>query len=223
MGFMSRSLGLSVLLALGACTQDESRWARPPMPTPPPEGLRVLERLDRNTGNVVRRWSIRYAANGQAFLDGPELLYWPDGALRAERNWVDGEATGLWKSFYANGTLKMRVSHVDYPTSMVFFHPDGTVSAQGLASKGVKNGDWAHFHSDGSLSHQGAYVRGMKQGTWTYYHPGGGLAKRGNYLDAHATGDWRRWENEPATWADAWWPEDFKADAPASKSISSPK
>jgi len=100
----------------------------------------------------------------------------------------------------------MHVTHGPEPSNMAFFFEDGTVSAQGLALRGVKQGEWAHFHPDGSLSHGGFYERGMKQGAWTHHYPGGALARRGNYLDGRMDGAWQRWKSEPPTWTSAWWP-----------------
>ena len=195
------------LLWCSACAGDETRWARTPMPPPPPEGKRTLERFDPDTGQLVRRWTIRYASNGRAFQDGPEWLYFSDGSPRVVRDWAEGEPCGLWEAFHPDGALRMRVRHTAEPSPMVFFHPSSTLSAQGLALGGVKQGAWAHFHADGSLSHAGRYERGMKQGPWTHYHPGGALARRGSYQDGHMQGTWRRWDPEPSTWNDAWWPK----------------
>lgn len=197
---------LAALLLLCSCAGDTTRWAQPPMHQEPPQGQRVIERTDKDTGIVLRRWTIRYASDGRAFRDGPEWLYWPDGTMRAERNWVDGEPAGRWRSFHSSGSLQMRLTHGPEPSNMAFFFDDGTVSAQGLALRGVKQGEWAHFHPDGSLSHLGFYERGMKQGAWTHHYPGGALARRGNYLDGRMDGTWQRWKPEPPIWTSAWWP-----------------
>lgn len=194
------------LLWGAACAGDESRWARTPLPAPPPEGQRTLERADPNTGQVLRRWTIRYAPDGRVYKDGPEHLYFADGTPRAVRDWVKGEPTGLWKSFHSNGALHMRVIHASEPSAMVFFDSNGTLIAQGPAVDGVKHGEWVHFYTDGSLSHAGSYERGMKEGPWTHYYPGGSLAKRGLYLDGRVDGVWHRWESMPPTWNDSWWP-----------------
>ena len=198
--------GVLLALVLAGCAPRFERWAYRPEGPPPPEGLQRLEERNPATDALERAWTIRYRDDGRAVREGLEQLWWPNGTLRAERRWNDGEPDGLWRSWHRSGQLEMEHLHGEEAAPMTFFHVEGTVRAMGAALRGVKEGEWSFFRADGSLEKQGSFLSGTAVGMWTHYHPNLGLAERGRMDDGRRSGEWRRWPAEPPTWSDPFWP-----------------
>lgn len=221
-----RRVSLIPLLALGlgACAQDLGVRVQPEPVTPPPDGVQVREQVDPRSGVVLRSWGVRYEPDGRAVREGKETLRWPEGGLRAERDWSAGESHGLWRTWYPSGELESEHEHCGERRPMVFLHANGQVRAMGEAVDGVKQGLWYHYRPSGVLEKVGHYERGEKHGVWTTYHASGSLAERGWMAAGHRVGEWRRWPLRPQVWSDPFWPEAPPAEEDATSSqVDSPE
>lgn len=193
---------LSVLL--GGCA---SRVPRPLSPAPEPEagnGVPEFEartEVDPETGAVVREWTEYRTEKGFLQRHGKEIRRWPDGSLRAERVFAFGEPVGHSREWYEDGTPRLDVTFAgpEVDASMLFWHPNGQLSAEGVGRDSVRTGPWTFYYENGQKSKQGEYVDGQRAGQWTLWYPNGGLEARGILEGNERVGNWQLWPEEPPT------------------------
>lgn len=152
---------------------------------------------------------------------GKWLNYYQNGSLASKEAWVYGErhgvfghfhmsqdgnpppkargqfdkgvASGLWQTFYPNGTVETAQYYKrgELHGDVVRNFENGQPRARLRYDHGVLHGPARRFFEDGSLASEGAYVVGLKQGKFKYYHPGSEtLASVGEYHRGQAVGSW---------------------------------
>jgi antitoxin component YwqK of YwqJK toxin-antitoxin module len=97
--------------------------------------------------------------------------YWFDnGQLTAEEHYdMSGNPTGIWKSYYADGTLESEVNKTT--GAVVYYHANGTKAEEGTMNiNNERTGVWKGWHDNGKLNYTGAWTStGQKNGVWQYY------------------------------------------------------
>lgn len=78
------------------------------------------------------------------FKDGLHKIYFENGTIAAEGEYLKGKRVGFWKHNYDNGTLL----------------------AEGDYSDGLKSNVWVFYYSNGNIKSQGKYRADLKHGTW---------------------------------------------------------
>ena len=76
--------------------------------------------------------------------DGVQKLFFENGTLAAEGEYLKGKRLGFWRHNYDTGTIL----------------------AEGDYSDGLKNGVWVFYYSNGSIRSQGKYKSDLKHGKW---------------------------------------------------------
>ncbi|MFT5200094.1 MAG: antitoxin component YwqK of YwqJK toxin-antitoxin module [Planctomycetota bacterium] len=154
--------------------------ALPPSPQRP-EG--PGERITRNEdGKVLSSAEYWVDAGGHEIRHGVEAVYWPDGQIKAHREFVQGTPYGHWRTYWKDGVL--RSSHeieTGQATPMAYFHPNGEKAAQGMAVAGKRTGPWTYWFSTGVFSEQGKYLEGKRHGLWRFYWKDGTLKEEALY------------------------------------------
>ena len=117
-----------------------------------------------------------------------------------EAQFEHGEAVGVTRRYYEDGSLKAELTHrgggVD---DALIYHPNESLMARGIYrdekkdsiwlfydengilrleeeyKKGEKHGQSRTYFSDGSISEKAVYQDGVKHGAWEQYHPDGQL------------------------------------------------
>ena len=118
---------------------------------------------------LIQIWETRLQA-GRA--DGPFVQRRGDRALEAEGQNVNGDATGIWTFYWADGSRDTgRYVNGERSGRWTEGWQDGT-RAEGPYVNGEKHGNWTESNDDWGRG-EGPYVNGERHGTWTFYYPQG--------------------------------------------------
>ena len=163
------TVALALALPLGAC-RHETGLSRPPAGrrAPAPGELELRRKLDKDTGRVVREWSVLVYGDRPPQKHGRETIWSPAGTKLSEREFVEGEPFGAWRAWYADGTPKSE-SFFDAgggDTTMTFWHPNGALSMRGPARNGVRRGEWTVWYANGRIAEQGHFSGSLREGRW---------------------------------------------------------
>ena len=94
--------------------------------------------------------------------EGKEKEWDISGQLIAQGSYEDGSKTGVWKTWYADGTPKTEID----------WTPDGQIVLQFYDSIGqhlVTDGNGEYFYTTEKYTHRGVVENGKKSGLWTGY------------------------------------------------------
>lgn len=144
---------------------EESLAGRPRVETPGVEAGRIGGDPD---GPTFTREVLRLP-DGRVLRHGVERTFHPGGRERSRRSFERDRPSGEWLAWYPDGTLRSSYVHSDEPAPMTFHHPNGRVSATGLAVQGVRCHAWRFFDARGRLVQVGEYEAGLPHGAWTRY------------------------------------------------------
>ncbi len=127
-------------------------------------------------------------ANGWArnYYDGGETL------LESEGNYSNGNPSGYWKFWYADGTLKKEgdIANGVFSGHWKFWYESGRLQAEGNFSNGIPSGQWKSWHENGVLQSEGNYSNGHKNGQWRFYHYNGVKESEGHFAGSAKRGYW---------------------------------
>lgn len=173
---------LLALLALPACAPDfraASRQLGQGLESQEPFVQRRASYFDSEATRLRREWSYEVLANGVQRPHGRDVQNYSDGTREYEREFLHGEPTGRWRSWWPDGKPRMEAEYgTKEPRPMRWWHATGELEAEGLALNGVKTGPWRHQRADGTLEAEGEYVAGQRAGNWTLYDERGQLGER---------------------------------------------
>jgi uncharacterized protein len=92
-----------------------------------------------------------YYKNGN--LDSNYVAWYPNGKIRVEGKYIDGDKTGTWKYYYYHGGLSETEQYVegrlDGPD--VRYNEDGTKSKESVYTKGDVTGEYKYYGENGQL------------------------------------------------------------------------
>ncbi len=129
--------------------------------------------------------------SGEEVRHGVERRYWPEGNLQSHRGFLDGVPVGLWWSWWRTGAIRSAYVHsATEATRMTWWHPNGFVSAEGLAINGRRVGPWSYYHGNGVLESSGEMGGGHRTGEWTFYDEAGEWTERGRFMAGKRAGEW---------------------------------
>lgn len=203
---LARALVLGLACATGACLVS-----RPLPDLPQPEGVHETRRRFRPDGSLESERRVRVFPDGRVERDGPEREYHRDGVLAAERHFAHDQATGSWRTWFADGRPRSELDFgapgSDELRPARFWHPDGSLAAEGATRGGVREGAWAYYSPEGWLARAGDYRAGLREGAWTFYRAEGRKEAEGRYEHGRRVGPWTLWDAEGVPRASATPPE----------------
>jgi antitoxin component YwqK of YwqJK toxin-antitoxin module len=133
---------------------------------------------------------------GQGMIDslgrrtGKWKLFYPDGTLRSEGEYVHGKKEGPWNYFYSNGQKEQKGAYKDdLPTGQwQWFFPDGKMHREEMYRRGKEDGHAVEYDEAGNVINEGDYSDGAKSGPWILtindHH------EEGSYADGERDGLW---------------------------------
>ncbi len=85
-------------------------------------------------------------------LSGVKSIYYKDGKIAEETNYIDGVKNGIYKNFSEKGILLETVNYKndEYDGLATYRETDDKITAQGIFKNGKKAGIWK-FYKDGKL------------------------------------------------------------------------
>ncbi len=135
-------------------------------------------------------------AISRIFNDGREArtkTYHPNGMLMAEGKYLNEKKDSIWHYYSEfDGVL---LSEEIYERGMKTgiwqtFYPDGSVAEEFTYVDGKKHGPWKQFFTDGSLKLKANYIDGKLEGQITIYHVNGTVNLSGSYKNNFQDGVW---------------------------------
>jgi hypothetical protein len=100
----------------------------------------------------------RTANTPAAPANGPQVIHTKDGG-RMEGDMTNGMRTGLWTSYFPDGSVRSRVTY----------------------RNGKEEGPTEVFHANGMPYYAGTYHQGLTVGEWVFFDPTGKEVKRVTY------------------------------------------
>jgi uncharacterized protein len=88
-----------------------------------------------------------------------KTFYYPDGRLRMEGEYQNGQKDGFWIAYYK----------------------DGRKWSEGMFKNGVSHGKTIYYHDNGKKYYEGEYNEGIRIGKWRFYDENGKPAKMIDY------------------------------------------
>ena len=122
-------------------------------------------------------------------------------------NFKDGKEHGLWKLYYENGQLGIKVNFNDGKKDRVweYYRQDGQLEEKRNYKDGENHGLWERYYWNGKLSLKGNYTNGYSVGLWKKYCGDGKLSSKGNYTDGKEDGVWEWYqEDNSLDWTETW-------------------
>lgn len=142
------------------------------------------------------QWCEKLDQSGNRVRHGPYRAWYPDGRIKIEGQFVEGDRSGRWTFWHGNG----------------LWDGKGQKKEEGEFRAGKEHGLWTRWYSLGPKRDEGEYRDGVKRGRWASWHELGQKEREGQYLDGQEVGVWRRWNQK----GEACPPEDRGTPAPAS-------
>jgi antitoxin component YwqK of YwqJK toxin-antitoxin module len=102
-----------------------------------------------------------FSGEGMEKTLAKKSFYYPDGQLRMEGEYKNGQKNGLWVAYYESG-LKW---------------------SEGNYKDGVSHGKTITYHENGKKYYEGFYDEGRRVGLWRFWNEEGVLEKEINYED----------------------------------------
>ncbi len=146
------------------------------------------------TEQLVFEREVLILPGGKVLANGRASAWFPDGTQEFERFYDCGEPTGVWKTWYRDGTPRSEVFCGMKGSGLTtWWYENGALSSQGPSSRGFKQGAWVHWNENGSKAAEGAYRQGRRQGPWRLWDESGEPAASGSYENGVRVGRWRLW------------------------------
>lgn len=103
-----------------------------------------------------------YEEDGADLSLKKKTFYYPDGQLRMEGDYRNGQKYGYWIAYYE----------------------DGRKWSEGFFKNGVSHGRTISYHQNGKKYYEGNYHEGIRVGKWQFYDEDGKLDKEIDYGEA---------------------------------------
>lgn len=121
-------------------------------------------------GMTVRWCEIQ--KNGRPVYHGPVWRWYPNGQLDCKEYYLNGDAAGVWPSYYENGK----------PSSLGEFR------------NGSKTGTWKYWNESGYLATEVTYTEDGNQKI--EYYPSGRRQAMGTFVSSGKIGSWTYWAED---------------------------
>ena len=142
-----------------------------------------------NNGRAEGTWT-EYHDNGQLAVIG-------EAAGSRHNAFADCVRTGLWASYYPDGTRSFEGTYVKgkLDGTASWYHANGQKSVLSEWVEGKMRGSWTGWHSNGNerghgYSYDGSGTDPRKHGPWVWYHENGQKQSEGKYDHDKPVGPW---------------------------------
>ena len=127
---------------------------------------------------------------GLGLKQGHWKEFWPDGKLRAEGPWDNGQKHGYWKYYNQNEVLiqQGKFNNGSWHGHWQWFYNPDQLHRSEHYYKGLEEGDFIELSLQGDTLARGRYEAGLKSGPWLeHVHDHKCM---GAYLDGEFQGEW---------------------------------
>lgn len=127
---------------------------------------------------------------------------WPDGSSKSEKRvkWIHGAFIdhGPWTLWYENGQIQAQGEYVDGKLDGVYqeWYDNGQLRARGHYSKGSKEDLFILWDLQGAKTHEWHYVANKQHGMRTIWYPNGRMKSQVKFIDGRMHGKLVEWDEE---------------------------
>ncbi len=125
-------------------------------------------------GATRRQWLVKVLPDGTEVEHGEALLWYDNGQVKLQGEYVDGEREGLWLSWHSNGENRGegRLHRGRHIGTWIMWDENGQKRSEVTYEVGLKHGRSTVWDADGNVVSTGEYVRKKKHGVWVTYVDG---------------------------------------------------
>ena len=129
-----------------------------------------------------------YSVNGKQ--DGLWKEYYAHGSLYEEINYFEGLYEGLYKAFDDSGRVIVQGNYKGNYEDGEWFYINGSFSQKGNYRDGEKVGEWRSYYNKKQLIFKGEFYNGLPVGEHIFWYNSGKLFRLGQYVSGRKTGRW---------------------------------
>lgn len=121
---------------------------------------------------------------------GKWKLFYTDGVLRSEGEYIKGMKEGPWTYYFADGSVEQKgVYKDDLPTGKwQWYFAGNKIHREEYYRKGKEDGHAVEYDESGNVVNEGDYANGTKTGPWKLTV--NDHQEEGAYLDGERDGEW---------------------------------
>jgi antitoxin component YwqK of YwqJK toxin-antitoxin module len=124
--------------------------------------------------------------------------FYPDGTLKAEGRYRNGNRVGKWQFYFPNGALE-QIGHFnnngEHHGEWTWYYSNGQIHIEQNYEKGLQDGDFKEFADDGkTIISEGQYIEGERHGNWIINT--GIERSEGRYRNGERHGKWKNFSVE---------------------------
>ncbi len=125
-------------------------------------------------GATRRQWLVKVLPDGTEVEHGEALLWYDNGQVKLQGEYVDGVREGLWLSWHSNGKNRGegRLHRNRRFGTWIMWDENGQKRSEATYEVGLKHGRATVWDADGKVVSTGEYVRKKKHGIWVTYVDG---------------------------------------------------
>ena len=125
-------------------------------------------------GATRRQWLVKVLPDGTEVEHGEALLWFDNGQVKLQGEYIDGVREGLWLAWYSNGNDrgKGRLYRGRRMGTWTMWDEKGQKRSEVAYEMGLRHGRSTVWDADGKVTETGEYVRKKKHGTWVTYVDG---------------------------------------------------
>ena len=125
-------------------------------------------------GSTMRQWIVKILPDGTEVEHGESLMWYDDGQVKMQGEYLDGVREGLWRSWYSDGRMRGegRLHRNKRVGTWTMWHDNGQKRIETTYDKGLAHGRSTSWDADGNVIETGEYVRKKKHGIWITYVDG---------------------------------------------------
>lgn len=125
-------------------------------------------------GATRRQWLVKVLPDGTEVEHGEALLWYDNGQVKLQGEYVDGVREGLWLAWHSNGNDrgKGRLYRGRRMGTWTMWDEKGQKRSEVAYEVGLRHGRSIVWDADGKVTETGEYVRKKKHGTWVTYVDG---------------------------------------------------
>lgn len=112
-----------------------------------------------------------YNAIDETPLNGKLRLYYPNGIIKFEAEYKNGQRNGVLSRFYPDGKQQVFEVYADGVLNggASTYYNSGNIETEVHYTSGVLDGDHKAYHEDGTIKLEGKYLNGKKHGRERQY------------------------------------------------------
>lgn len=146
----------------------------------------VLQKIESYRANGQLLFSVSVAADNSI----PLKLFYPDGIIQTQGNYVNDKKEGLWRGFNPHGLPTYELNYKDgmQSGSQKYYFTSGQVKQAFECDSDNIEGDFISYFRNGVVETKCHYTKGKLNGLWQHYNAAGQLVSEAFYADNELVG-----------------------------------